>query len=540
MLISSGHADNVFAVWACGEEREFRICESGKNSMLRKVIRPASSSVATRIATALQPRTMSTSSIKLTASNINKQLVQAEYAVRGELVIKADEYRKQINAKPDSHGLPFNKIIACNIGNPHELGQKPITFFRQVLALCQYPDLLNSPAASQLFPADAIARAKAYLSKISTVGAYTHSKGLANVREEVAQFVKERDGFATDPENIFITDGASAGVKMLLNTLIRDNKDGVLCPIPQYPLYSASMTLYGGSLVGYYLNEEKGWAMDVKELERAYKEATDKGINVRAIAIINPGNPTGQCLTASNMQDIVRFCVRNNLVILADEVYQTNIYSTTPFTSFRKVVKTMGDEAKEAQLVSFHSVSKGFLGECGQRGGYFHLTNIDASVTAQLYKLASISLCSNVTGQLTVGLMVNPPRQGDASYSQYATERDSILDSLKRRAQKVAKALNELEGVSCQPVEGALYAFPRITLPAKAMDEAKSRGKAPDTMYALELLDATGICVVPGTGFSQVPGTFHYRTTILPSEKDLDTVIAAVKKFHENFMAKYK
>lgn len=473
---------------------------------------------------------------KLTAATINPSVLKAEYAVRGELVIKADEYRKQLASGAK---LPFSKIVACNIGNPHELGQKPITFFRQVLALCQCPDLMRNPDTVKAFPEDAVARAKAYLSKISTVGAYTHSKGLAVVREEVASFVAARDGVPTDPERIFITDGASAGVKMLLQTIIRGPSDGVLCPIPQYPLYSASMTLFNGSLAGYYLNEQKGWSLEVSELERALADARAKGTTVRAIAIINPGNPTGQCLTASNMRDIVRFCAHNGLIILADEVYQTNVYSDVPFTSFRSVVKAMGAEAKDVQLVSFHSVSKGFLGECGQRGGYFHLTNIGDDVAAQLYKMASISLCSNVTGQLTVGLMVAPPKTGDPSFSQYVAERDSILGSLKRRAVKVAAALNKLQGVSCQPVAGALYAFPQITLPPKALEEAKRMGKAPDTMYSLAMLDATGICVVPGTGFSQVPGTFHYRTTILPSEEALDDVIAAVKTFHEGFMAKY-
>ena len=136
--------------------------------------------------------------------------------------------------------------------------------------------------------------------------------------------------------------------------------------------------------------------------------------------------------------------------------------------------------------------------------------------------------------------MCNPPKKGDASYAKYVEERDSILESLKRRALKVADSLNQLEGVSCQPVQGALYAFPQITLPTKAIEAAKAAGKAPDTFYALNLLDETGICVVSGSGFRQVPGTYHYRTTILPSEKDLDSVMTAVKAFHEKFMNKYR
>lgn len=482
------------------------------------------------------------SSSILKESNINSQLVKAQYAVRGELVIKADDYRLKLQRHEK---LPFEKIVACNIGNPHELGQQPITFFRQVLALCQYPALLDHPNAASIFPADAIARARKYLTAIgSGTGAYTNSKGLPVVREEVSRFIAQRDGSKdlTSVDNIFLTDGASAGVKMLLQTVIRNDKDGVLCPIPQYPLYSATLTLTGGELVGYFLDEDNGWKMKIPELEKSLAAAQKKGISVRGIVVINPGNPTGQTLDVQNMREIVEFCHRHSLVLMADEVYQTNIYTPTPFTSFKKVLSEMSDATirKSVQLVSFHSVSKGFLGECGQRGGYFELTNIDDGVANQLYKLASISLCSNVTGQLTTGLMVQSPKEGDVSYAQYIGERDGILASLKRRALVVAKALNELEGVKCNVVEGALYAFPRITIPAKALEEAKKLGKAADAVYAMGLLDSTGICVVPGSGFGQLPNTFHFRTTILPKEADMAAVVEKMKTYHNAYLNKYR
>jgi len=96
-----------------------------------------------------------------------------------------------------------------------------------------------------------------------------------------------------------------------------------------------------------------------------------------------------------------------------------------------------------------------------------------------------------------------------------------------------------LAGVSCEPLEGALYAFPQIHLPKKAIEEAKRRGKQPDTMYCLELLDETGLCVVPGSGFGQEPGTHHFRMTILPQEKHLDEVLGNLAVFHEKFMKNY-
>lgn len=144
--------------------------------------------------------------------------------------------------------------------------------------------------------------------------------------------------------------------------------DGIMIPIPQYPLYSASIQACGGTQVNYYLNEEKNWELDVAELNRSYEEASKKGTNIRALAIINPGNPTGQVISKDNMKGIVSFCHAKGILLMADEVYQENIYdSNKKWHSFNQVMHEMGVE-KELEMVSFHSVSKGFLGECGRRG----------------------------------------------------------------------------------------------------------------------------------------------------------------------------
>jgi len=200
----------------------------------------------------------------------------------------------------------------------------------------------------------------------------------------------------------------------------------------------------------------------------------------------------------------------------------------------------LGSEAADLELLSFHSISKGFVGECGHRGGYVELHNIDPDVKAVLYKLASISLCPNVVGQILIGLMTNPPVPGNPSYELYNQEKTAILNSLKRRAEKLVKALNQLEGVSCRPVEGAMYVFPKITLSKLACNAAKLEGKVPDVFYAMKLLEATGICVVPGSGFGQKPDTWHFRTTFLPLEEHIDLVIEKIRIFHKNFYDLYR
>jgi len=473
----------------------------------------------------------------LTADTTNPFLQKVQYAVRGEIVIKAGEYEQQLK---DGKKLPFNQIIYSNIGNPQQLLQKPITFHREVLSLIESPWLLEKDGVNKLFAPDVISRAKNYLShlNINGTGPYSHSQGVPVVRDEVAKFIEERDGYAANPSDIYLTNGASAGVDMLLRLSIRGPTDGIMIPIPQYPLYSATIPLYNGTSIPYYLDEVSEWNMTLSELKRSYEDASNKGVLPRGLVVINPGNPTGQCLSESCMKEIIEFCVKYDITLMADEVYQENIYGKTPFNSFRKVVFDQKAQ-NDIQMVSFHSISKGFLGECGKRGGYFELMGFDKDTIALIYKGASISLCSNVTGQIMMGLSCNPPKKGEPSFKQYNDEKNAILSSLKLRAEKLVEALNKLEGVSCQPANASMYAFPSITLPPKAIQKAKELGKQPDMYYCLELLKETGICVVPGSGFGQKDGTFHFRTTFLPKEEYIDEVNDRMTTFHKKFMATY-
>ena len=223
----------------------------------------------------------------------------------------------------DGATMPFDKIVECNIGNPQALQQKPLSFSRQVLALMVMTSLADAPGASSLFAPDAISRAREYLDAIpSGLGAYSDSQGFAIVREQVAEFIHERDGVPASPDDIFLTDGASKGVGYLLSLVLRGRADGALVPIPQYPLYSATLALQEAQMIGYELCEEDGWAMPVSELEAKLAQATSEGTEVRALVVINPGNPTGNSLPRENMEAVIHLCAKHNLVLMADEVYQ--------------------------------------------------------------------------------------------------------------------------------------------------------------------------------------------------------------------------
>ena len=487
----------------------------------------------------------------LTMDTIFSGLKEMEYAVRGTVVIAADRIHDELQKKQEDkdtvhHPYPFDRIVYTNIGNPHSVGQSALTWPRQVMALVDLPDSVgvDHPMASTMFPADAISRArqiKNYLQGHGS-GAYTHSKGVAQIRSEVADFITRRDGgIPTDADNIFLTNGASAAIEMVLSALIAHDKCGVLIPIPQYPLYSATLDRLQGQKVGYYLKEEEGWALSLDELERAYQEATEQGIDVRGLVVINPGNPSGSVLTRSNLHHVVQFCSDKNLVLLADEVYQENVYDdNAEFISCKRAAHETGLLERNAiELVSFHSTSKGVFGECGRRGGYMELVGIDQDVMDQLYKLASSFLCSSTNGQVMTSLMVRGPSPGDVSYESHESEKKTIWESLKRRSGLVSQGLDQIPGFRCQPATGSMYCFPSVQMPDKVLQEAEAMGTAPDTIYAVSLLERTGICVVPASGFSQREGRFGFRTTFLPSEEDMSAAVERIREHYTEFCQKY-
>jgi aspartate/methionine/tyrosine aminotransferase len=168
------------------------------------------------------------------------------------------------------------------------------------------------------------------------------------------------------------------------------------------------------------------------------------------------------------------------------------------------------------------------------------MINIDPSVQAELYKLASSGLCSGLPGQMMTSLMTNEPKPGDFSYESHEAEKAAIFEGLKARSRMVVEKFNAIDGFACQESEGAMYCFPSIKLPPNAIIAAKAEKMSPDSLYAISLLKATGICVVPASGFGQEEGRFGFRTTFLPPMGDMEDAMKLFKSHHEAFVAKYK
>ncbi|EXJ85638.1 alanine transaminase [Capronia coronata CBS 617.96] len=483
----------------------------------------------------------------LTIDNINQNVKRAHYAVRGELAIKSEEYRHKLTqdgpSTPPESPLPFSSIIPANIGNPQQLDQKPITFFREVLALLEYPALLDNEEALKSsfgYKQDAIDRARWLIKEVGSVGAYSQSAGAPGIRQSVANFIERRDGFPANRNDIYLCAGASSGVNTLLNIICATPETGVLVPIPQYPLYTATLEILNARCVPYYLKESHSWGTDIEIIKKAYDKAVSEGTDVRAIVIINPGNPTGASLDEDDVEDVIKFAAEKNLVIMADEVYQTNVF-IGKFHPFKRALRQMQRREPgpydNVELASLNSVSKGMVGECGHRAGYFELVGFDPEVQAQIYKFVSIMLCPPVIGQCLLELVVNPPKEGDPSFALYDEEYNGIKNGLRERAYALYDAFKHMEGVEIGKPQGSMYLFPTIHLSPRAIEAAKKADRAPDVFYCLRLLDTTGICVVPGSGFGQEPGTLHVRTTFLPPGTDW---ISRWIDFHRDFMNEYR
>ena len=470
---------------------------------------------------------------------VNPNILEMEYAVRGPIPQRAAELKKQ-----------GRKIIPANIGNPQALGQVPMTYLRQVLSLVEDPakisrerqlkSLFEESPYSDLSEEDFISEdilqlSEAILSASGTgMGAYTESKGMQFVREAIAEFIDHRDGYRpgkgtpADPESIFLTTGASQGVYFVVDLLLANENDGIMIPIPQYPLYSAAIKKAGGVQVNYYPDEEGGWIFDREILVDAYQAARKQGVNVKAIVVINPGNPTGAVLNEKSMVEVIQFAKEHQLMIIADEVYQENVYGGK-FLSFAKVMGT-----QKVPLASLHSISKGFLGECGHRGGYLEMRNppliegTSLDFIDLLNKQASVSLCSSTPGQVLTYLMVRPPLENTRTYQVYIEEKQRILNDLHEKALMIREAFKEMEGVECFGETGALYLFPRLGV----LPEGTT-----DFDYCMALLEETGLCTVNGSGFGQKPGTQHLRIAFLPPKELLEEVLPAWIEFHNRYIA---
>ncbi|KAJ4936601.1 hypothetical protein JOQ06_001190 [Pogonophryne albipinna] len=453
------------------------------------------------------------------------------------LARRANQIKEELRQKLRK---PYKQVIDLYWGNPHAAGVKPLSFVRQVLAACLYPDLVKS----NTLPVDVRQRAQSLLGECAggSVGSYTDTAGIPEIVHRISEFITKRDGGApSDPENIYISPGSQWSLRNILKVLVNSQaspRTGVLTPWPCYPITNFTIKELGGVTVPYYLSEEQGWELQVEELHRALDSA--KGLcNPVTLYVINPGNPAGYVQSRKTMQEVIRFASEKRLSLLADEVYQECVHGEkSEFLSYKRVLSEMGPPLSDTvELASFHSASKGFMGECGLRGGYVELVNLDPDVMKCIYKLFSTDSCAPVLSQIALDLMTNPPQPGDPSYPLYSEETQHIKTMMVHNVKRVFEVLNSLPGFSCQPVEGGGFAFPRLHLPPKAIQKAK-------VIYLIEPRNGNGTRFVllyetPGGSWCVSP-TWHGERTKggHPPHQEISLNLKNMKKLDSTVLAR--
>ncbi|XP_068581172.1 alanine aminotransferase 2-like [Cebidichthys violaceus] len=430
---------------------------------------------------------------------------------------------------------PFLQVIDVSSGDPHRAGMAPISFARQVLSVCFYPELLKDES----LPLDVKQRARQLLGVChgGSVGSYcVTSYGMPYVHNSVAAFIMRRDGgVSSHPEDIIISNGSQKSLMIILHLMASGEgktQTGVLTPMPCPHTLPALLDDNGVTLVPYQLMEDRGWAVDLDELHRALKTARGR-CEPRAIYISNPGNPTGHVQDRKTIEEVIRFAATEGLVLLADEVYQDSVHGQErEFISYKRVLFDMGKEYSEAvELVSFHSLSSALMGECGLRGGYQEVVNMDPAVKKHLKDMQAPSSPS-VVPQLALEVMVNPPTPGDPSYETYSQEILHSQRTLSQNARRACEFLNDLPGMNCQPATGGVFLYPGLNLPPKMINEAKTLGVEPDVLYCQRLLEEEGVCLGAGCENGQEDPNYHIRLCVLAPPATLEEILARLCSFH--------
>ena len=339
---------------------------------------------------------------------------------------------------------------------------------------------------------------------------YTDSKGLFAPRKAVVHHMQEKQVRGVTVDDVFLGNGASELITMSMNGLLNDG-DEVLVPAPDYPLWTASVVLSGGTAVHYLCDEQSDWHPDIADIRSKITP------NTRAIVIINPNNPTGALYPDSVLRDIVEVAREHHLIVFADEIYDKTLFDGETHTSIASL-------ADDVFFVTFNGLSKNYR-SCGYRAGWMVVSGAKARATDYiegLNMLASMRLCSNTPGQLAI----------QTALGGHQSIRDLVAPGgrLCRQRDLAYEMLSEIPGVSVVKPKAALYMFPRL--------DPDMYPIADDQQFAYELLAAEKVLIVQGSGFNW-PQSDHFRLVFLPNCDDLAEAIRRIAHFLEQYRKRH-
>jgi len=335
---------------------------------------------------------------------------------------------------------------------------------------------------------------------------YSDSKGVYYARKAVMQYCQEKNFPPVDVDDIFIGNGVSELIVMSMQALL-NNDDEILIPAPDYPLWTAAVSLSGGKPVHYLCDEENEWQPDLADIERKISPKT------RGIVIINPNNPTGAVYTKQTLLGLIEIARKHELVVFADEIYDKIIYDEAEHIALASL-------ADDLLTISFNGLSKAYR-VAGFRAGWMVISGAKdhaRDFIEGMELLASMRLCSNVPGQHAI----------QTSLGGYQSINDLVKPGgrLYEQMDYSWKMLNELEGVSCVRPQGALYLFAKLDPEVYKIDD--------DEKFILQLLQQEKILLVQGTAFNW-PKTDHFRLVFLSRREDMDGVMEKMDRYLRNY-----
>ena len=335
---------------------------------------------------------------------------------------------------------------------------------------------------------------------------YTDSLGLFAPRKAIMHYCQEKGIKGVTVEDIYLGNGVSELIVMAMQGLL-NNGDEVLIPMPDYPLWTAAVSLSGGHPVHYLCDESAEWYPDLDDIRRKVTSHT------KAIVVINPNNPTGALYPKAILQGILQIAREHNLIVFADEIYDKVLYDGNQHVSIASL-------ADDVLCITMNGLSKNYRA-CGYRAGWMVVSGDKRQAKDYiegLTMLASMRLCANVPGQMAI----------QTALGGYQSINDLIAPKgrLTRQRDLAWKLLTAIPGVTCVKPKGAMYLFPKL--------DPKMYPIKDDEQFMLELLKQEKVLLVQGTGFNW-PHPDHFRVVFLPHEDDLAEAIGRVARFLEGY-----
>ena len=398
------------------------------------------------------------------------KLANVCYDIRGPVMARARQMEE------DGH-----RIIKLNIGNPATFGfDAPEEIVQDVIH--------NLPLAA----------------------GYAESKGLFAARKAIMHYTQEKKIAGVRVEDIYIGNGVSEMIVMTMQALL-DNGDEVLVPAPDYPLWTAAVSLGGGTPRHYICDEQSGWLPDLEDIRAKITP------NTRAIVIINPNNPTGALYPLEILQGIVEIARQHQLIVYADEIYDKVLYDGVEHTSIASL-------ADDVLFVTFNGLSKNYRA-CGYRAGWAIVSGEKKHAKDYIEGLdilASMRLCANVPAQFGI----------QTALGGYQSINELVAPSgrLCRQRDVAWELLSAIPGVTCVKPQAAMYLFPRL--------DPKMYPIANDQQFIMDLLLQEKVLVVQGSGFNWAHPD-HFRVVFLPSVDDLHEAIGRIARFLDQYRKRH-